>query len=72
MIVISPSVTTDEFALLVRHAGLVLDDEHRASLYGVYGHLEAMLALNRSPHGADRPRGAEPSHIFVADQGWDL
>ena len=65
---IKPSVTEAEFALLARHGGLTLDATQAATLYGVYGHLEAMLALLRSP--VQRPRGAEPAHIFVADQGW--
>lgn len=65
---IAPSVTEPEFALLARHGGLTLDPTQTASLYAVYGHLEAMLALLRSP--VQRPRGAEPAHIFVADQGW--
>lgn len=63
---IKPSVTDAEFAVLVRHAGLPLTEAQRTMLYGVYGHLEVMLALLRTP----RDRGAEPSHVFLPGQGW--
>ncbi len=65
---IAPSVSEAEFAVLVRHAGLTLDDAQRATLYEVFGHFEAMCARVRTPA---RDRGAEPSHIFVPGQGWD-
>ena len=63
---IDPSVSEAEFELLARHAGLVLTDAQRGALYAVYGHFEAMKARIRT----DRPRGAEPSHVFVPGQGW--
>ena len=59
-----PSVTEAEFEILVRRAGLTMDEAQRKVLHEVYGHLEAMLDRIRTP----RDRGAEPAHIFVADQ----
>ena len=61
-----PSVTEQEFAVLVQRAGLPLDDGQRAELYGVYGQFEAMLARMRN----GRARSAEPAHAFVPGQGW--
>ena len=69
MLAIEPSVTAEEFALLVRHAGLPLDSQQRAGLFAVYGHFEAMLERNRHAE-TPRPRGAEPAHVFVPGQGW--
>lgn len=66
---IAASVSEDEFALLVRRAGLPLDATQRRALHEVYGHFEQMLERNRT---ATRTRGAEPAHIFVPGQGWDL
>ena len=63
---IKPTVTEAEFAVLVRRAALPLTEAQHTMLYGVYGHLEAMLALLRTP----RDRGAEPSHVFLPGQGW--
>ena len=63
-----PSVTEEEFALLVRRAGLPLDAAQRRTLHEVYGHFEAMVERNRT---ANRTRGAEPAHVFVPGQGWD-
>ena len=69
---VAPSVTEAEFALLVRHAGLSLDDEGRSALFEVYGHFEAMLARVRIPGPLTaRDRAAEPAHLFVPGQGWD-
>lgn len=65
---IVPSVTKEEFALLVRHAGLPLDPPQQAVLYAIYGNFEAMLNRVRSP--ADRARGAEPAHVFMPGQEW--
>lgn len=67
---VQPSVTTDQFALLAKRAGLTLDGTQHATLYAVYGYLEAMLARNRGH--TDRPRGAEPAHIFVPGQEWPV
>lgn len=60
----APSVSEDEFAVLVRRAGLPLDATQRQALYEVFGHFEAMLERNR---GAMRARGAEPAHVFVPE-----
>ena len=65
---IKPSVSEAEFAVLARRAGLTLDEAQLGTLYGVYGHLEAMLARLRG--ASDRVRGAEPAHVFVPGQGW--
>ena len=59
-------MTAEEFATLVRHAGLVLDPSQRAVLHGVHGRLEAMMQRVRAPSpGVTRDRVAEPAHIFV-------
>lgn len=64
-------VTEAEFAVLVRRAGLPLDEAERRVLHEVYGHLERMLDRNRTPlAGGDRVRGAEPATVFVPGQGW--
>lgn len=60
------SMTAEEFAVLVRHAGLPLDAAQRAVLHGVHGRLEAMMQRVRAPFpGTARDRAAEPAHIFV-------
>jgi hypothetical protein len=64
----APSLDQAEFAILARRAGLTLDDAQRATLFGVYGHLEAMLARLRG--ASERVRSAEPAHVFVPGQGW--
>ena len=64
----APSVTEAEFAVLTRRAGLQLDETQRATLFGVYGQLEAMLVRLRG--AGERVRGAEPAHVFVPGQGW--
>ena len=66
-----PGASREEFAVLVRHAGLTLSEAQQGSLYEVYGHLEAMVArLRGSRDGGDRARGAEPAHVFVPGQAW--
>lgn len=70
---IAPSVSEAEFATLVRRAGLTLSEPQRGVLYAVWGNLEAMLERVRIPGRASdtqRPRGAEPAHVFVPGQGW--
>ena len=62
-----PSVTEEEFALLVRRTGLPLDAAQRRVLHEVFGHFEAMLERNRT---AGRTRGAEPAHVFIPGQDW--
>ena len=57
--------------MLVRRAGLPLDEDARRVLHGVYGHLERMMERNRVPvGGGDRARSAEPAHVFVPGQEW--
>ena len=65
---VAASVSEAEFSVLARRAGLVLDDGQRATLYGVYGQFEAMLARLRG--AGDRARGAEPALVFVPGQEW--
>lgn len=67
---IAPSVSEAEFAVLVTRAGLPVSAAQQAVLYGVYGHLEAMLARLRTTGAEPRPRGAEPAHMFDARQDW--
>lgn len=69
---IDPSMSEAEFAVLVRHSGLPANEAQRAVLYEVFGHFEAMCAIVRTAGGGERDRGAEPSHIFLPTQGWDL
>ena len=63
----TPSIDETTFAVLVRRAGLQLDETQRRTLFEVYGYMEAMLDRLRTP----RERGAEPAHVFVPGQGWD-
>lgn len=63
----SASVDQEQFAILVRRAGLPLDAQQRRTLFEVYGYIEAMAARLRTP----RARGAEPAHVFVPGQGWE-
>lgn len=64
------SLTLEEFAVLVRRAGLPLDAAQTAALHDVHGHLEAMTARNRTTlDGKVRDRPAEPAHVFVPGQG---
>lgn len=63
------SMTVEEFAVLVRRAGLPLDAAQQAVLRGVHGRLEAMAQRVRTPFpDATRGRAAEPAHIFVPGQ----
>ncbi len=59
------SMTAEEFAVLVRRAGLPLGATQQAMLHGVHGRLESMMQRVRTPLGATRDRAAEPAHIFV-------
>lgn len=66
-----PGVSEDEFAFLLRRAGLDVDDGTRRTLRAVHGHLQRMLERNRVvAGGGDRARGAEPATVFVPGQGW--
>ncbi len=63
------SLTPGEFAALVSRTGLPLDAAQLATLHAVHGHLEAMVARNRSAlGGGTRSRAAEPAHVFVPGQ----
>lgn len=66
--VVTASVTLAEFDVLARRAGLDLNDAQQATLHGVYGHLEAMLARLRGAGARARP--AEPAVVFVPGQEW--
>jgi len=64
------SLTPEEFAALARRAGLPLDAAQLATLHAVHGHVEAMVARNRTAlDGEARGRAAEPAHVFVPGQG---
>lgn len=51
----------DEFAVLVRHAGLHLTPTQLTEMYQAWGNVEPMLERIRSPL---RGREAEPALIF--------
>jgi hypothetical protein len=53
------SITQDEFAFLVRRAGIALSADKLAELHGIYGYIEAMAARVRE-HGA-----ADPALVFT-------
>jgi len=63
-----PAYTEAEFAVLVRRAGLTLDDRQRAALHEVMPAFETMLERARGARGAGRDRAAEPAHIFIPGQ----
>ena len=51
----------DDFAALVRRAGVALSPAEIAELYGAWEHVEPMLERIRA---GTRPREAEPALIF--------
>jgi hypothetical protein len=53
----------NDFAALVRRAGLDLTPAQVAELYGAWAHVESMLERIRA-HGRGRGREAEPALIF--------
>lgn len=51
----------DDFAALIRRAGVALSPEEIDELYGAWEHVEPMVARIRA---GTRPRAAEPALIF--------
>lgn len=54
-----PTISREEFAFLIRRAGVTLPEAKLAELYAAYAHVEA--AVERVRRGGD----AEPAHVFV-------
>jgi hypothetical protein len=54
-----PTITREEFAFLIRRAGVTLPEAKLEELYGAYGHVEAAAERVRK-HGE-----AEPAHVFA-------
>jgi hypothetical protein len=59
------NTTLEDFATMVRRAGLKLTEAQIAEIYGAWGYVEEMLARNRTRALA---RDAEPSHIFKPEE----
>ena len=59
-----PKTSREDFAALVRRAGLPLTSAQEREIYGAYGYIEDMIARVRGP--GSRPREAEPAVIFRA------
>ncbi len=57
----SQPLSRDEFATLVKRAGLDLTPANIDDLYSAWPHIERFTALLRNPA---RGREAEPSHTF--------
>jgi hypothetical protein len=57
----SQPLSRDEFATLVKRAGLDLTQANIDDLYSAWPHIERFTALLRNPA---RGREAEPAHIF--------
>jgi len=60
-----PHTTLQDFAVLVRRAGLKLTDAQIAGLYDGWAYVEEMIERNRRPPLA---REAEPSQIFKPEE----
>ena len=60
----SATLSHDDFAALVRRAGVSLSAAEIAELYGAWSDVEPMLERIR---GGIRPRETEPALIFRAD-----
>jgi hypothetical protein len=56
-------VSEAEFDVLVTQTGLPLSTEQKATLYEVYGMLEAMITRVNTP----MPREIEPAHMFTPE-----
>jgi hypothetical protein len=54
-----PTIGHDEFAFLIRRAGVTLPESKVVELYGAYAHIEAAVERVRR-HGE-----AEPAHVFT-------
>ena len=57
-----PSISRDDFEVLVRTSGLPLSEAQKSELFGAYGYIESMAERVRA--GGTRPREAEPALIF--------
>ena len=57
----SQPLSRDEFATLVKRAGLDLTQANIDDLYSAWPHIERFTALLRNPA---RGREAEPAHLF--------
>jgi hypothetical protein len=57
----SQPLSRDEFATLVKRAGLELTPANIDDLYSAWPHIERFTALLRNPA---RGREAEPAHLF--------
>ena len=57
----SQPLSRDEFATLVKRAGLELTQANIDDLYSAWPHIERFTALLRNPA---RGREAEPAHLF--------
>ena len=54
-----PTISREEFAFLIRRAGVSLPEAKLAELYSAYAHVEA--AVERVRRGGE----AEPAHVFA-------
>jgi hypothetical protein len=57
------NTTPEDFAALIRRAGITLSAAQTAEAYAGWAYIEQMLVRLRGP--SPRPREAEPAHIFV-------
>jgi len=56
-----PSITEDDFACLMRRAGLTFGAAQLAEMYGAYAYVEQMAASVRRQRTID----SEPAQVFV-------
>jgi hypothetical protein len=56
-------VSEAEFDVMLAQTGLPLSTQQKATLYGAYGMLEAMITRVNSP----MPREVEPAHMFTPE-----
>ena len=57
----TPSLSRAGFDGLVERSGMKLPEATKAELYGIWGHIEEMLARLRRP----RDLGADPAVVFT-------
>ena len=60
-----PFFSLSDFEASVRKSGMVLTQEQIVEIYTGWGFMEPLLARLR---GKDRPRAAEPAHMFNPEQ----
>jgi hypothetical protein len=58
-----PGVSEVEFEVMAKQTGLPLSAEQKATLYGAYWMLEAMIDTVNKP----MPREIEPAHMFTTE-----